>query len=91
MARWIDSIAYLHYFHKEDTKKQTFTGVGTVAQGSAGRASRAGSEMRGIMLVPSSSPTLSPMYDGLDVNVTSDVTWFHLNHDMLSRRIYSGV
>ena len=26
--------------------------------------------------------------DGLDVNVTSNVTWFHLNHDMVSRRIY---
>ena len=25
--------------------------------------------MRGVLLVPSSSPTLSPMYDGLDVNV----------------------
>ena len=37
---------------------------------------------------PSSSPTLSPIYDGLDVNVTSNVTWFHLNHDMVSRRIY---
>ena len=42
----------------------------------------------GVLLVPSSSPTLSPIYDGLDVNVTSIVTWFHLNHDMVSRRIY---
>ena len=44
--------------------------------------------MWGVLLVPSSSPTLSPMYDGLDVNVTSNVTWFQLNHDMASRRIY---
>ena len=28
------------------------------------------------------------MYDGVDVNVTSNVTWFHLNHDIVSRRIY---
>ena len=28
------------------------------------------------------------MYDGVDVNVTSNVTWFYLNHDMVSRRIY---
>ena len=44
--------------------------------------------MWGVLLVPSSSPTLSPICDGLDVNVTSNVTWFHLNHDMVSRRIY---
>ena len=49
---------------------------------------RAGSEMWGVLLVPSSSPTSSPMYDGLDVNVTSNATWFHLNHNMVSRRIY---
>ena len=42
----------------------------------------------GALLVPSSSPTLWPMYDGLDVNMTSSVTWFHLKHDMVSRRIY---
>ena len=36
--------------------------------------------MWGVLLVPSWSPTLSPIYDGLDVNVTSNVTWFHLNH-----------
>ena len=65
-----------------------------VAQGKAYRASRAGgagragSEMWGVLLVPSSSPTLSPIYDGLDVNVTSNVTWFHLINDMVSRRIY---
>ena len=46
--------------------------------------------MRGVLLVPSSSPTLWPMYDGVDLNVTSSsVTWFHLNHDMVSRRIYN--
>ena len=37
-----------------------------------------------------SSPTLSPVYDGLDVSVTSNITRFHRNHsyDMVSRRIY---
>ena len=44
--------------------------------------------MWGVLLVPSSSPTLWPINDGLDVNVASNVTWFHLNHDMVSRRIY---
>ena len=44
--------------------------------------------MRSVLLVPSSSPTLPPIYDGLDVSVTSTITWFHLNHDMVSRRIY---
>ena len=47
-----------------------------------------GSEMWGVLLVPSSSPTLSPIYDRHDVSVTSNVTWFHLNHDMVSRRSY---
>ena len=47
-----------------------------------------GSEMWGVLLVPSSSPTLPPIYDGFDVNVTSNITWFHLSHDMVSRRIY---
>ena len=45
------------------------------------------SEMRGVLLVPSSSPALPPIYDGLDVSVTYNITWFHLNHDMVSRRI----
>ena len=45
--------------------------------------------MWGVLLVTSWSPALSPIYDGLDVNVTSNVTWFHLNHDMVSRRIYN--
>ena len=44
--------------------------------------------MWGVLLVPSSSPTLSPIYDGLHVSVASNITWFHLNHDMVSRRIY---
>ena len=44
--------------------------------------------MMGVLLVPSSSPTLSPICNDLDVSVTSNVTWFHLNHDMVSRRIY---
>ena len=47
--------------------------------------------MWSVLLVPSSSPTLSPIYDGLDVNVTSNVTWFHLNHYMVSRRIYATI
>ena len=34
---------------------------------------RAGSGMRGVLLVPSSSPTLPPIYDGLDVSVTSNI------------------
>ena len=46
--------------------------------------------MRGVLLVPSSSPTLlPPIYDGLDVLVTSNITWFHLDHGMVSRRIYN--
>ena len=44
--------------------------------------------MWGVLIVPSSSPTLWPIYDGLDVNVTSNVPWFHLNYCMVSRRIY---
>ena len=44
--------------------------------------------MRGVLHVPSSSPTLPPIYDGLDVSLTSNITWFHLNHDMVSRRIH---
>ena len=44
--------------------------------------------MRGVLLVPSSSLTFSPIYDGLDVNGTCNITWFHLSHDMVSRRIY---
>ena len=44
--------------------------------------------MRGVLLVPSSSPTLSPIYDGHDVNVISNITCFHLNHEIVSRPIY---
>ena len=43
--------------------------------------------MRGVLLVPSSSPTLPPICDGLDVSMTSNITWCRLNHDMVSRRI----
>ena len=70
--------------------KTDITGLGTVGQGRVAIAGRAGSEMRGVLLVPSSSPTLnlSPIYDGVGVNVISNVTWFYLNHDMVSRRIY---
>ena len=54
---------------------------------------REGKNKRGVVLVPSSSPTSPPIYDGLDVSVTSNITCFHLNHDMVShdmvsRRIY---
>ena len=72
-------------------KNTDIKGLGTVGQGRvgiAGREGRADSEMRGVLLVLSSSPTLWPIYDGLDVNVTSTVTWFHLNHDVVSRRVY---
>ena len=44
--------------------------------------------MRGVLFVSSSSPTFSPVYDGVDVNVASNITWFHLNYDMVSHRIY---
>ena len=69
-----------------NSNRQTKQDKTRVGQGRAG--SRAGSKMWGVLIVPSSSPTLSPIYDGLDVNVTCTVTWFHLNHDMVSRRIY---
>ena len=67
-----------------NTKRQTYQDC-EVAQGRAGRP---GSEIMGVVLVPLSSPTSSPINDGLDVNVASNITWFHLNHDMVSRRIY---
>ena len=67
---------------------ETAIGLGTVGQGRVGIAGKAGSEMWGVLLVPSSSPTLWPIYDGLDVSVTSTFKWFHLNHDMVLRRIY---
>ena len=44
--------------------------------------------MWGVLLVLSSSPTLTPIHDGLDVNVTSNVSWFHINHDMVPHRIF---
>ena len=46
--------------------------------------------MWGVLLVPSSSPTLLPIYDGLDVHVTSDLLsrGFTSTNDMVSRRIY---
>ena len=91
MARWIDSKAYTPstFFPPRWTLKDRQNRPRhTVAQSRAGRAGRAGSEMRGVQLVPSSSPTLPPIHDGLDVNVTSTVTWFHLNHDIVSRLIY---
>ena len=88
MSRWIDS-KLIHYFLYIELQKTDNTGPWhTVAQGRASRVGRAGSEMWGVLLVPSSSPTLSPIYDGLDVNVTSNVTWFHLINDMVSRRTY---
>ena len=57
-------------------------------QDGVGQGSVQGSGMRGVLLVPSSSPTLPPICDGLDVSMTSNITWFHLNHDMVSRRLY---
>ena len=44
--------------------------------------------MRGVLPEPSQSLTLAPIYDGLDMTVTSTVTWFHPNHYMVSCRIY---
>ena len=44
--------------------------------------------MRGALIVPLSSPTFPPIYDGVDVSVASNMTWFHLGHDMVSRQIY---
>ena len=78
----LDRLNSLHIISSTLNSKRQDRPRHTVAQ------VRAGSEMWGVLLVPSSSPTLSPIYDGLGVNVTSNVTWFHLNHDMVSRRIY---
>ena len=47
----------LHYFLYIKLLKTDKTGLGTIGQGRAGRA---GSEMWGVLLVPSSSPTLWP-------------------------------
>ena len=44
--------------------------------------------MRGVLPGPSPSLTLLPVYDRLDVTVTSTIAWFHPNHDMVSRLIY---
>ena len=44
--------------------------------------------MKDVLLVPSSSPTFSPIHDGLDASVTSDITCFHLNYGTVSRPIY---
>ena len=62
MARWIDS-KLMHYFLYIELWKTDKTSRDRVGQG------RAGSEVRGVLLVPSSSPTLPPIYDGLDVVV----------------------
>ena len=48
----------MHYFPKYNAKKTDTTGLGRVGQGS---------DMRGVLLLPSSLPALSPVYDGLDV------------------------
>ena len=88
MTRWIVSKAYtlfpLHWTLKarHNRPRHGSAGERRETQGSAG------SEMWGVLLVPSSSPTLPPIYDDLDVNVTSNVMQFHLNHYMVSRRIY---
>ena len=47
-----------------------------------------GSEVRGVLLDPSPPLVLSPIYDGLDLNVTFTITWFYPNHEMVSCRIY---
>ena len=72
--------------HTLNSKKTDITGL----QGSAGwRRVEQGIGMWGVLLSPiTPSPTLSPIYDGLGVSVTSNITWFHLNHDMVSRRMY---
>ena len=44
--------------------------------------------MKGVLLDLLPSLTLSPIYDGLDVTVASNVMWFHPTHDTVSRRIY---
>ena len=86
LGRWTQKL--IHYFLYIKLSKTDKTGLGTIGQGRAGRAGEAGSEMWSVLLVPSSSPTLWLINDGLDVNVVSNVTWFHLNHDMVSRGIY---
>ena len=71
MARWRDSrLIYLIIALNSARKRTDKTGQGRAGQG------RVRCEMRGFLLVPSTSPTLSPIYDGLDVNVTSTITWF---------------
>ena len=91
MARWVVPKAYtlfpLHWILKDRHNRPRHGSAGERRE-TQGRAGRAGSKMRGVLLVPSSSPALPPIYDGLDVSVTSNITWFHLNHDMVSRRIY---
>ena len=81
MARWKDSKACMDYFLYIELSKADKTRQDREWQGRSGKAGRAGSEMWGVLLVPSSSPTLSSIYDGLDVNVTYIVTCCHLNHN----------
>ena len=76
MARWIYPKLSLTY--RQSKTRQGTAWLGRVEEGS---------ETRGVLLVPTSSPTLPPIYDDLDVSVASNITWFHLNHDMVSRRI----
>ena len=80
MARWLDSrpIHFIVALNRTINDRKN-----RARQGRAGQ----GSEIRGFLLVPSPSPTLSPIYDVLDVSVTSNSAWFHINHDMVSRRI----
>ena len=44
--------------------------------------------MWGVQRGPPPKLTFLRIYDGLDVTVTSDSTWFHPSHDMVSCRIY---
>ena len=72
---------YISYQKTDITGLPGSAGLSRVKQG------RAGSDMWCVLLVPSSSLKFLPIDDGLDVNVTSNLTWFHLKHDMVSRRI----
>ena len=42
----------------------------------------------GVLPGPSPSLIFSPIDDGLDVTLTSAISWFHPNLDMVSHRVY---
>ena len=65
MACWIDSIAFLHYYIIAQIKRVLDDRHNRPRHGSAGErretqdiTGRAGSKMWGVLLVPSSSPTV---------------------------------